>query len=61
MSIKARLYKSAATGKTYQLLELAPNEATLAAIVHNAQVKRSAQKKTKAAEKSKSRQNRRRK
>ena len=42
--------KSAATGKTYQLLELAPNEATLAAIVHNAQVKRSAQKKTKAAE-----------
>ena len=55
------VYKSAATGKTYQLLELAPNEATLAAIVHNAQVKRSAQKKTKAAEKSKSRQNRKRK
>ena len=55
------VYKSAATDKTYQLLELAPNEATLAAIVHNAQVKRSAQKKTKAAEKSKSRQNRKRK
>ena len=55
------VYKSAATGKTYQLLELAPNEATLAAIVHNAQVKLSAQRKTKAAEKSKSRQNRKRK
>lgn len=55
------VYKSATTGETYQLLVLAPSESTLKAIVHNAQVKQSAQNKPEAAEKSKSRQNRKRK
>lgn len=51
------VYKSATKDKTYQLLDLAPSESALKAIVHNAQVKQSAQNKPDAAEKSKSRQN----
>lgn len=52
------IYTKKTTGESFQLIELVPNEATLKAIVHNAQAKQSARKKT---EKSKSRQKRKHK
>lgn len=54
----AEIYTNALTNKCCQLIELAPDEAALKAIVHNAQAKQSARKN---AEKSKSRQKRKRK
>lgn len=50
------IYVNKITGKTYQLLELASDEATLRAVVHNVQAKQSARNR-----KSKSRQNHRQK
>ena len=50
------IYLSKMTGKKYQLLELAPDEAALRTIVHNVQAKQSARNR-----KSKSRQSRKRK
>ena len=53
------IYKSAATGKAYQLLDLATDEKTLKAIVHNAQARQSARnKKADSGEKSNPRQKR---